>query len=167
MNITDKQHNYHFQTLNEINSTARIYVNTINSRSYDLGSYDKTLIIVHEFMYKHDYMMNLINEIVKLNTRVIVFDLTGHNCVSESYKQTLLKMSDSDVNNSIDSISYIIPNDYKINSKFQSKVQNYYDFINFDNISFLTKILDDYGFIGNKNENIFILSHSIGSLSVF
>jgi hypothetical protein len=143
MNIIEKQHNYYFQVLgNKISSSTQIYVNTVNSRSYDLGSYNKTLIIVHEFLYKHDYMMYLIDKIVKSNTRVIVFDLTGHNSVSEIYK-TMSVPNDS---------SFNIPNDYKINSKFLSKTENHYDFINFKDISFLKLILNDYNLTWRPNQ---------------
>lgn len=180
MNIIDKQHYYFFNNIN-ISSNARIYVNTINSRSYDLGSYDKTLIIVHEFMYKYDYMMSLIDKIVKSNTRVIAFDLTGHNCTSEIYKKFGLPIGPGNFrsglcfdhpesNVELENSTYQdikIPNDYKMNSKFLSKKQNHYDFVDFEGISILKKILGDYGLLNNKDENIFILSHSIGSLNVF
>jgi len=180
MNIIEKEHNYYFYNYNVIStSSANIFVNTINSKSYDLGTYNKTLIIVHDFMYKHDYMFSLINEIIKSNTRVIVFDLTGHNCVSELYKKRLVNVSDAGILtsnsfsadvNSIDEIVELINvnKNYRLDTKFfTSAKQNYYDFVKFNDISLLSKILYDYDLSWNHNENIFILSHSVGSLSVF
>lgn len=176
MNIIKRTHKYYFfdETLS-ITTTTRVFCNLIYSTSYDLGQYDKTLIIVHEFLYKQDYMMNLIHNLVKNNTRVIVFDLTGHNSVSNVYRTTIVKNSSSDASAfssegaglSDGTTIFELDNDFITNNKYKNSVQEYYDFSTFDGLSFLSTILNDYGLLNNKDANVFILGHSIGSLFVY
>jgi alpha-beta hydrolase superfamily lysophospholipase len=159
MIINSKKHPYYF-FMPQINNDVEILLNNFYSYEFKLNdSYNKTIIIVNDFGYKYDYMMNIINEFVNDNSRVITFDLIGHNFSTNLYKKS--KASKNNIYNTfVDKIK-------DINLIEEISKQEYYDFLN-NNFCNLTTVINDY----NLNENnagkkLFIISHSLGSLSVF
>jgi esterase/lipase len=121
--------------------------------------------------------MNLIHNLIKNKLRVIVFDLTGHNCVSNIYRKTLVKNNSSSIisiggttgGNDIpeENTIFELDDNFFINDKYENSIQEYYDFNTIDGSCFLSTILNDYGLLNNKDANVFILGHSIGSLFIF
>lgn len=163
MNIIKKSHNYVFYRDGVINTIGKlgiknIYANKIYSTSYDNGEYNKTIIITHEFMYKQDYMLKLVNNLVKNNCRVILYDLTGHNTCSSTYKNFPVPSKDTN--------TFTLTEDFLSSDNYQNYDYDHYDF-NGDGLSFLSTILIDYNLLNNRDANIFILGHSIGSLINF
>jgi len=171
MIINTKKHLYQCHGTNiSISNTVTTYLNYFYSTEFKLDdSYNKTIIIVYDFGYKHDYMMNLINELVNNNSRVITFDLVGHNTASNIYRKISYQDGGSFLGTGTSNADQfeIDINNFILNDKYKNSSQEYYDFLNND-FSNLLSVINDYKLNeNNEGKKLFIVSHSLGSLSVF
>lgn len=173
MIINSRNHLYkcYGQSQLDINDRTTLFANYFYSTEFKLNDfYNKTIIIIYDFGYKHDYMMKLINELVNDNSRVITFDLIGHNTMSNIYRKISYDVAGigsyfSQTNESWD--EFQLNNDFILNSKYKNSTQEYYDFITYE-YSNLTTIINDYKLNENtEGKKLFIVSHSLGSLSIF
>lgn len=171
MIINNKKHLYQcYGYQSSLSNTTTTYFNYFYSTEFKLNdSYDKTIIIVYDFGYKHDYMMNLINELLNDNSRVITFDLVGHNTASNIYRKISYQDSSSTMfgaNNASDG-GFQLDDNFIVNEKYKNSSQEYYDFLN-NEFSNLNLLINDYKLTeNNEGKKLFIISHSLGSLSVF
>jgi len=173
MIINSRKHLYKCYSQSEINvnNKTTLFANYFYSNEFKLNDlYDKTVIIICDFGYKHDYMMTLINELVNDNSRVITLDLVGHNTMSNFYRKITYDVAGigsyfSEENKNWD--EFQLKDDFIINDKYKNSSQEYYDFLNND-FSNLMYVINDYKLNeNNEGKKLFIVSHSLGSLSVF